>query len=253
MSLPAPYLIDPPLYLDYLPGRSGLLVLAFTGVGDDKEVVPTPEATRLTGWDGENHVLFISDASRSWMNAPGLVEKLCAAVDALVERIKPTRVVAFGNSMGGTSALIFAGLRRLNAVLAIVPQYSVRRDLVPEERRWMQFRERISAWPHPAVPRLSADQGDIMVLHGGKASEIIHARRFRCGPGIDHYVVPQYGHALARCLKQTRHLRPLMTHVLTGKMPEARAVVESAGCLRFADYWQQRRDARRERRNAAAV
>lgn len=253
MIAASPYLIDPPLHLDYQPGRSGLLVLAFSGVGDRKEAVPTPEAIRLTGWDGENHVLFIGDASRSWMNAPGLVDKLLAAVDALVAKIKPSRIVAFGNSMGGTAALIFAGLRKLDAVLAIVPQYSVRRDLVPEEKRWMHFRQHITDWPYPAVPELSVAQGEIMVLHGGEDREIIHARRFRCGPGVDHYVVPQYGHALALCLKNTRVLRPLMSHVLTGNMPEARKVVEAAGGLRFADYWQQRRDARRERRNAAAV
>ena len=253
MSAPAPYLVDPPLHLDYLPGRSGLLVLAFSGVGDRNELVPTPEATRLTGWDGENHVLFIGDASRSWMNAPGLAEKLCVAVDALIERIKPERIVAFGNSMGGSAALIFASLRKLDAVLAIVPQYSVKRDLVPEEKRWMHFREHITEWPHPAVPPLSSGRGDIMVLHGGEDREIIHARRFSFGPTVDHYVVPQYGHALALCLKNTRALRPLMTQVLTGNMPEARKVVEAAGDLKFADYWQQRRDARRERRNAAAV
>jgi dienelactone hydrolase len=253
MSASVPYLIDPPLHLDYLPGRSGLLVLAFSGVGDRKEPVPTHEATRLTGWDGENHVLFIGDASRSWMNAPGLVEKLVAGVDRLVDTIQPSRIVAFGNSMGGTAALIFAGLRKLDAVLAIVPQYSVRRDLVPEEKRWMHFREHITDWPHPSVPPLTADRGDIMVLHGGEPREIIHARRFRCGPGVDHYIVPQYGHALALCLKKTRVLRPLMTHFLNGNMPAARTVVEAAGGLRFAAYWQQRRDARRERRNAAAV
>jgi len=253
LSAPASYLVDPPLHLDYLPGRSGLLVLAFSGVGDRNELVPTPEATRLTGWDGENHVLFIGDASRSWMNAPGLAEKLCVAVDALVERIKPERIVAFGNSMGGSAALIFASLRKLDAVLAIVPQYSVKRDLVPEEKRWMHFREHITEWPHPAVPPLSSGRGDIMVLHGGEDREIIHARRFSFGPTVDHYVVPQYGHALALCLKNTRALRPLMTQVLTGNMPEARKVVEAAGGLKFADYWQQRRDARRERRNAAAV
>lgn len=253
MTTSEPYLIDPPLHLEYMPGRSGLLILAFSGIGDRKEPVPSPEARRLTGWDGENHVLFIGDASRSWMNAPGLTEKLCAAFDGLVEKIRPSRIVAFGNSMGGTSALIFAGLRKVDAVLAIVPQYSVNRELVPEEKRWMHFREHIVEWRYPSVPVLSADRGDIMVLHGGEAREMIHARRFRCGPGVDHYVVPQYGHALALCLKNTRVLRPLMTNFLAGNMPEARAVLEAAGAIRFADHWQQRRKARRERRNAAAV
>lgn len=247
------YLEAHPLYLDYMPGRSRRLVLAFTGVGDRKEEVPAPEAMRLTGWDGENHVLFIGDASRSWMNGPGLIETLQEAIGALVDKIKPERIVAFGNSMGGSAALIYAAIDRVDAVLALVPQYSVRADLVPEEKRWMHFREHITDWRFPAVPDLSGRPTEVMIVHGGEAREIIHARRFRCGPGIDHFVVPQYGHALARCLRATRHLRPLMTHVINGDMAEARAVVESAGGLRFADYWQLRRDARRERRQNAVA
>lgn len=247
------YLAAHPLYLDYMPGRSKLLVLAFTGVGDRKEEIPSPEAIRLTGWDGENHVLFISDASRSWMNADGLVETLQAAIAALVQQIQPERIVAFGNSMGGTAALVYASLDRVDSVLAIVPQYSVKADLVPEERRWMHFRCNIATWRFPAVPDLSRRDTAVMILHGGEAREIIHAKRFRTGPNTDHYVVPQFGHALARCLKGSRHLRPLMRHVFNGEMAEARAVVESAGGLRFADYWQQRRIARRERRDHAAA
>lgn len=247
-----PYQAAPPLHLDYLRGQSRMLVLCFTGVGNRIDPVPAPEAIRLTGWDGENHVLFISDASRSWMNAPGLIDALQTAVARLVEEIRPDRIVAFGNSMGGSAALIYASVARVDSVLAIVPQYSVRRDLVPEERRWMHFREHIAEWPFPAVPDLTGRSCQAMILHGGEPREIIHARRFKTGPGTDHYVVPQYGHALAQCLKAKRHLRPLMTHVFNGEMAEARAVVEAAGGLRFAEYWQQRRIARKERREHAA-
>ncbi|MBL9048921.1 MAG: hypothetical protein JNK19_02285 [Tabrizicola sp.] len=249
-----PYLVEPPLYIDYLPGTSRLLVLAFSGVGDRHNPVPMPEGTVLTGWDGVNHVLFIRDASRSWMNAPGMIEALQAAVARAVEAIMPSRIVAFGNSMGGTAALIYASLSRLDAVLAIVPQYSVKSDLVPEERRWKHFSRNIAEWRFPAVPTLEGVSGDVMILHGGDAFEMIHARRFRTGPKVDHYVLPQYGHSLASELKNKQVLRPLMTQVLEGNMPEARAVVEAAGGLRFAEYWQQRKIAKRERqRNAAAV
>ncbi len=154
--IPQPYLVAPPLHLDYLPGSSDLLVLAFSGVGDPHQPVPPPEGTMLASWDGINHVLFVRDASRSWMNAPGLVETLRTAVDALIEKIKPQRVVAFGNSMGGTAALIFAALARLDGVLAIAPQFSMKPEIVPEERRWRHFARTITEWPFPSVPDLSA-------------------------------------------------------------------------------------------------
>jgi hypothetical protein len=253
MKVPEPYLVDPPLYLDYLEGTSDLLVIAFSGVGYRDRPVPMPEATILTSWDGINHVLFVRDASRSWMNAPGMAARLTAAVASLVEKIKPTRIVAFGNSMGGTAALIFATLFRLDAVLAIVPQYSVKPDIVPKERRWRHFSREILEWTFPTVPDLAGTQ-NVLILHGGDGAEMIHARKFAVPPNVDHYVLPQYGHMLAKILKNKQILRPLMEQVLTGNMAQARAVVEAAGGLRFADHWQQRKNAKKERlRHATAV
>jgi pimeloyl-ACP methyl ester carboxylesterase len=252
MMVPEPYLVEPPLYLDFLRGSSDLLVIAFSGVGDRDKPVPMPEATVLTSWDGVNHVLFVRDASRSWMNAPGLMDRLKAEVAGLVDRLRPSRIVAFGNSMGGTAALLFATQFRVDAVLAIVPQYSMKPDIVPQERRWRHFARAITDWPYPAVPDLTG-LSDTMILHGGDAWEMIHARRFDAGPNVDHYVFPNYGHTLAKILKNKQILRPLMTQVLNGNMSEARSVVEAAGALRFAAHRKNLRHARRERKNVAAV
>ncbi len=251
--LAEPYLDAPPLHMLYLAGRSDRLVLAFSGVGDRNESIPTPEAPKLTGWDGENHVLFISDASRSWMNADGLAQALVAAVQGLVDKIKPARIIAFGNSMGGSMALIFATMFKLDAVLAIVPQYSVKDDIVPEEARWQHFRRNITQWPIPAVPSLVGNPAQIMILHGGENGEMPHARRFRAPEGVDHYIVPQYGHALAACLKGDKVLRPLLEAVITGDFPAARSAVQSVGGIPFAEHWQNLHNARKERRQNAAI
>lgn len=248
-----PYLDAPPLHIAYMAGRSDRLILAFSGVGDRTEAIPTPEAPRLTGWDGENHVLFISDASRSWMNGIGLAQALVAAVQGLVDQIKPARIIAFGNSMGGSMALIFASLFKLDAVLAIVPQYSVKDDIVPEERRWQHFRQHITQWPFPAVPSLAGNPAQVMILHGGEPREMPHARRFHAPEGVDHYIVPQYGHVLAACLKRDGVLRPLLEGMITGDIAAARAAVQSAGGIPFADHWQNLHNARIERRQNAAI
>ena len=58
------HLAAPPLYLSYAPGRSSTLVISFSGVGNRIDPVPTPEALRLMGGDGENHVRFVSGAGR---------------------------------------------------------------------------------------------------------------------------------------------------------------------------------------------
>lgn len=248
-----PYLDAPPLHLSYMAGRSDRLILAFSGVGGRHEPIPTPEAPRLTGWDGENHVLFIGDASRSWMNAVGLADALVAAVQRLVDKIKPARIIAFGNSMGGSMALIFATLFKLDAVLAIVPQYSVHADIVPEEGRWTHFRRNITQWPFPAVPPLAGNSAQIMILHGGENGEIPHARRFAPADCVDHFIVPKYGHALAACLKGDGVLRPLLEAIITGDFPAARAAVQSAGGISFAEHRHNVRAARKERRQNATI
>jgi pimeloyl-ACP methyl ester carboxylesterase len=248
-----PYLDAPPLHMSYMAGRSDRLILAFSGVGERHHPIPTPEAIKLTGWDGENHVLFISDASRSWMNADGLAMAIVEAVQQFVDQIHPARIIAFGNSMGGSMALIFASLFKLDAVLAIVPQYSVKDDIVPEENRWKHFRRNITDWPFPAVPPLVGNPAQIIILHGGEKHEMPHARRFRVPDGIDHYVVPQYDHSLAASLKKAKVLAPLIEAVIVGDFPAARAHVHSAGGISYAEHRQNLKAARRERRQNAAV
>lgn len=242
------HLAAPPLYLSYAPGRSSTLVISFSGVGNRVDPVPTPEAIRLMGVDGENHVLFVSDSSRSWMNGPGLIEKLNAEVGKLAARINPSRIMAFGNSMGGSAALIYAGQAPVDAVLAIVPQYSVHVDVVPQEKRWMHFRNHITEWPYKAVPDLAGKGVQTVILHGGDARETMHARLFRQGPGVDHYVIPQYGHALALCLKQAGHLGPITASLIKGDMPATRTAIAAAGGITFTEFRQQFRAARKERR-----
>lgn len=242
------HLTAPPLYLSYAPGRSSTLVICFSGVGHRIDRLPEPEAVRLMGIDGENHVLFVSDASRSWMNGAGLMARIRDEVFRLAEKINPQRIVAFGNSMGGSAALVFANEAPVDAVLAIVPQYSVHPDIVPQEQRWRVFRDQITDWPYKTVPDLSGKGIQTVILHGGDAREIMHARLFRQGAGVDHYVVPQHGHGLARDLKETGDLGPITASLIKGDMPATRAAIAAAGGITFTDFRQQIRAARKERR-----
>jgi hypothetical protein len=248
-----PYLDAPPLHVSYMAGRSDRLILAFSGVGERHHPIPTPEAIKLTGWGGENHVLFISDASRSWMNADGLAKAIVDVVQRFVVKLRPARIIGFGNSMGGSMALIFASLFKMDAVLAIVPQYSVKDDIVPEEARWQHFRRNITDWPFPAVPSLADNPAQIMILHGGEKHEMPHARRFRVPEGVDHYVVPQYDHSLAASLKKVKVLGPLLEAIIVGDFPAARASVQSAGGISFAEHLHNLHLARKERRQNAAI
>lgn len=233
-----------PLYLSYLPGKSERLVLSFSGVGLPGEEIPAAEAARLSGWEGENHVLFIVDASRSWMNAPGLVENLLREVQALVARIKPARIVAFGNSMGGTAALIFAALFRVDAVLAISPQYSVNPEVMPKESRWQDYVGRIGSWRFPSAPDLTALPGEVMILHGSVNSELRHARRFSQAANIRSYVFKDFAHGLAARLKRKAHLQPILAAMILGDMAAASRAATAAGGVLLTEFQRQHKAAK---------
>lgn len=219
----------PPLYLNYSPGRSGRLVVSIAGVGRNRKQVPPPEFARIAHWNGENHVLYVSDESRSWLNGPGLAEFLVDAVKGVAEQIGAEQICVVGNSMGGTMAMILASLMPIDHVVAIAPQFSVHPELIPEEDRWSYFRDRIRDWPYAQVPDLRHTDSEVTLLHGGSPDELRHALRFPADAGYWHYIFPQMGHVLARGLHDAEHLAPIVTLSLLGRNLQARRIVRAAG------------------------
>lgn len=242
-----------PLHISYLPGKSDILVLSFAGVGLEEDAVPGDEAARLAGGDGENHVMFISDGSRSWMNGPGIMEGVKIAFARIMARIKPRRVVVMGNSMGGTSALIFGAEVAVNAVLSLVPQFSVNPTILPDETRWQTYTNRIADWRYPFAPNLSGRGQQVLILHGSDKDEMRHAKRFAQSPDIDHYVVPKTTHGMSLKLKRRGLLQPIIAAFIAGDMPATRSAIAAAGGVPFRDYKSYRRAAKAAKLNEAMI
>lgn len=242
-----------PLRVSYLPGRSDTLVLSFSGVGLVEDEMPVDEAARLAGGDGENHVMFIADGSRSWMNGPGLMEGVKIAFARLMAKIKPRRVVAMGNSMGGTAALISAGEVAVNAVLALVPQFSVNPAVVPWETRWQNYTSRIANWRYPSAPNFSGRGQQVLILHGSDKDEMRHAKCFVQRADIDHYIVPKTTHGMSLKLKRQGLLQPIIAAFIAGDMPATRTAIAAAGGVPFKDFKSYRRAAKVAKLNEAMI
>ena len=217
------------LRIAHVPGRSATLVVSLSGVGTRPSRMPPPEFFRLATRGGAHHGLFVADAGRRWLNAPGMAEEIVGAVRAVAAEIGATRIVAVGNSMGGTMALHLAGLVPFDGVLAFVPQYSVDPDIVPEEARWMRFRRRIADWPHRVVTLDGLAGRQVFVLHGATADELHHARRFPRLDGVDHHIFPVAGHRLARDLKEAGRLDAMIGHLIDGRPRLLRRAIRQAG------------------------
>lgn len=250
MLHPLDLVIRPPLRICYLPGSSSRLVVSFSGVGNKRHEEPPLEFFRLAhglprgAGQGANHVLFVTDESRSWMNTPGLAEAVAETVTETAARIDASRVVAIGNSMGASAALILASLMPVDTVVAFVPQFSVHPAIMPEETRWGYFRNRITAWPHPQTPDLAGRPTDVTVLHGTSADELAHVARF---PAMaSHFLLPGQDHRLAQSLHARGLLAPIIANAIAGRHTRARDAVRAAGGVRRAQYEQKLRPHRVE-------
>lgn len=212
-----------PLRIRYLHGESRTLVVSYSGVGNTRSEEPSLEFVETASDGGKNHVLFVTDQSRSWLNGPGVSSTLQAAVTAVRTETRADRVLGLGNSMGGSMAILLADEIPFDAVLAFTPQYSILSSEVPEETRWTYFRKRIASFPYPRVDTFRTERTKYFMLHGDDDSELAHALRFPIRPGISHRIVPNCGHTLARQLKRKGVLSPIVRDFIDGRYRRMRS------------------------------
>ncbi|MCR9108335.1 hypothetical protein [uncultured Marivita sp.] len=225
-----------PLRIRYLKGESADLIVSFSGVGKQRSVEPPPEFPGIASADRQNHVLFVSDMSRSWLNGDGMAGQILRCIQATADHVKAARVIALGNSMGGTMALHLSRYFGFEKVIAFTPQYSVHPDDVPEEDRWHYFRKRIRTFHFPRVEALRPEATKYFIFHGDENRELAHALRFPRKPGISHFILPGADHRLASELRSSGVLGPLIENILAGKTRRFRRQIANLGGVSIAQY-----------------
>ncbi len=97
---------------------------------------------------GTKNVYYVTDKRRFWYN--GIENRILDILNAHLAERGTKRVLALGNSMGGSAALMFASrIEQCRHAIAFAPQSSMHPDLVPFENRWDQYRSKITEWTTP--------------------------------------------------------------------------------------------------------
>lgn len=231
---PQPIAAPAPLHIHYLPGRSSKLVVSLSGVGGGKGRKPVPpmEFVATASAEGENHVLFVSDATRSWMNAPGLAENLAEVIEQTRSQHGITGVLAMGNSMGGFMALVLADLIKIDQVAAFAPQFSMNPRILPEETRWSNATAHIANWRYPDVGRLEAPGTIYYVFHGADLPEARHWLRFPRPKNLHHFIFGGIGHGIAARLRATGLLSPILSAVQNNRSRVLRRTLQRSKLAR---------------------
>jgi len=95
-----------PLRIETAPGEGRRLMVSFTSVGKERDKWPPKEFVGLASQQGRNHVMCITDISRSWMNAPGMANRVVSHISDYVLEHSITEIMAIGTSMGAYNALV---------------------------------------------------------------------------------------------------------------------------------------------------
>lgn len=196
-----PYKAMPGLSIWAHWGKSRRLNVCFSGVGAKDTPVQQPEFARTTTRNGRDSALFISDTDRSWLAAPGLIERIAAEIEGFAAAIGAKLVNTIGYSMGGFMALALSGFTRVEAALAFSPQVSVHPEVVGDDPRWMIHRKRIETHRIRSVMDHLNNKTRYYVFHGLRGYERLQRDRFAARPNLIHFVIPRTVHRVPQKLR----------------------------------------------------
>lgn len=184
----------------FLEGGSKILFVSFTGIGHGG--MHGDEFVGTAYDNGRNSALFVSDMQRLWYNHVNLAPRVMRTVWRVQQRLKPKKVVAIGNSMGGFGAILFSRMINADTVIAISPQFSVSDNVIPEEDRWLEYRKRIKMYRYPDISYAFGKQTQYFVFSGTAPEERRHMDRLPDARNIHKFYVPGQGHSVAAALKE---------------------------------------------------
>jgi hypothetical protein len=206
-------------------GYSKRLVLCFSGLGKNQSQPPGYEFASIATGGGADHVLYIADPNRSWLNEPGFLEETLDLIKETMADIGAEQVVALGHSMGGFSACVIPYFIPVDYVLALSPQVSIHPEVVPDDGRWMQHRENVDDIEIVDVGSYLEDRTQYVVVFGRHGREAPQRSRFPNPDNLTLFVMPQTNHNTAARLKSLGLLTDLRDAVFDGDLETAKALM----------------------------
>lgn len=197
-----PILEDDDLLVWYHAGTNDRLVVSFSGIGTEVSIPCPPEFARLATQNGQNHALFISDPHRTWLNGPGLIEKITDIINEVHDASGAKETITVGHSMGGFAAIAMSGYTQVDRAVAFAPQYSVHPDFAGHEDRWRNWKDNIKEFRiHNCCENLS-DETQVFIFHGGLPREDLQREGFPYKDNIFLYVLPETAHNVPQRIRK---------------------------------------------------
>ncbi len=131
---------------------------------------------------------------------------------------KFSRVVFYGASMGGYAAAAYSAAAKDATVVAISPQSTLDKSVVPWEMRYKKAWERDFTGPYGDAALASQQAKSVHLMYDPYiVADAAHAARFT-GANVTHWRCPLLGHRLGSSLSQMGILREIARKSIAGEL-----------------------------------
>ncbi|MBK5934059.1 hypothetical protein C8N32_10968 [Rhodovulum imhoffii] len=202
----------------YMPRSKDTLVVTFDNldIAMNKRDDRRPWGFSLIkeqGWS----MLGVLAGGWTWYRNPWVAEQFDELRDSGFFR-EFGRVVFYGASMGGYAACAFCPASPGAEVVAISPQSTVDKSVVPWETRYRVVWDRDFSGPYGDAAQVSVAARRVSILYDPYSElDAAHARRFT-NPNVAHLRTPLMGHRLGSSLNQMGVLSTIILKALSGDL-----------------------------------
>jgi len=194
--------------IEFIDNGSSKTIVSFTGIRHRFGVSDFKKEFIGLLKQSDFNVMFVADRELSWYNT--------IDVDKIKSKLINQEVITIGNSMGAYNAIQFANDINVTKVIAFSTQYSIHRDIVPDEKRWEANVKKIKQWKHEHL--IFNDTTEYYIFSGDDKMEMYHIDMIPHQRNV-HKFIAKGGHNFSAILKNKGILYPIIMDSIT-KTPQ---------------------------------
>ena len=190
------------------------ILLSFTGIGHAMGGIDVQNAEFFGLGRNFDNVIFITDKTRSWGNLLNFEQ-----INIIVKQFaNNSKLYSIGNSMGGCLSIIASKYIEISVSISFAPQFSVNPKIASWETRWRDYISNIKTHDIEHVGSYFNNKTRYFIFSSGDKLDRRHATLFPVKGNINHYLFPEFNHALASQLKEVGVLYEIISKALDGSI-----------------------------------
>lgn len=227
---------DDDLIAAFQLGTNNVLAVCFLSFGAEVE----PQAVRarrvrqssIVG-GGVNNVLYLTDLSWTWFARQDIRKRAVEFIARARLECQAEKTVAFGNSAGGSGAILLNEDVHFDTVLATSAQMDLRLAFRAFDKRWKKWMPpQMRKFDFPDFSRGFAAGGTFTLLHGLRGPDAGHAALTPHAANIHHFLFPDLGHDMRARFQSNGLLGRIFESLTIGEMAQTEAMITESGGLR---------------------